>query len=196
MMIESVGVRCKRTEVFILFVFALVIAASSLSAGQVAPRWDFYGGYSYLRFDSPSIGYAHWSNLNGFAGEVTFNINPRLGVTLDGNGDYGNHLTVYNYMFGPQYTWRRDKSAFFAHGFFGKAQNTVNIETATRNGFGGVGRAFAAGGGYDWNLTPRFTLRVEGDYLNTSTFGATQNSIRISTGLVFHHGQIGRRPKL
>ena len=44
------------------------------------------------------------------------------------------------------------------------------------------------------DLTPRFTLRVQADYLNTNTFGATQNNIRISTGLVFHHGHIGRHP--
>jgi len=196
MAIEPVGVPYKRTAVFIFLVFSVVVVGSCLSVGQVAPRWDFFAGYSYLRFDSPTVGYAHWSNLNGFNGEVAFNFTPRLTLVLDGNGNYGDQLTVYNYMAGPQYTWRSDKSAFFAHGLFGKAQNTVNIETATRNGFLSVGRAFAVGGGYDRDLTPRFTFRVQADYLNTQTFGVTQNDIRISTGLVFHHGHIGRRPKL
>jgi len=196
MAIERVGVCCKRSAVFILLVLAVVVAVSSLSAGQVAPRWDFFGGYSYLRLDSPSFGYANWSNLNGFNGEVTFNITPQLGLTGDGSGHYGNQLTVYNYMIGPQFSLRRDKSQFFGHVLFGKAQNTVNIPTATRNGFESVGRAIAAGGGYDVDLTPRFTLRVQADYLNTRTFGTTQNDIRISTGLVFHHGHIGRRPRL
>jgi hypothetical protein len=196
MAIEPVGVPCKRTAVFFLFVFSVVVAASSLSAGQVAARWDFFGGYSYLRFDSPTVGYANWSNLNGFNGEITFNFTPKLGLTADGNGNYGNQLTVYNYMAGPQYALRKDKSAFYAHGLFGKAQNTVNILTATRNGFTSVGRAFAVGGGYDRDLTPMLTFRVQADYLNTQTFGATQNDIRVSTGIVFHHGHIGRRPKL
>jgi len=197
MAIEPVGVPCKRTAVFLFFIFSLVLAGSSLAAGQVAPRWEFFGGYSYLRFDSPAVGYAHWSNLNGFNGQVTFNITTRFAVVADGSGQYGNQLTVYNYMLGPQYAFRRrDKSKLFVHGLFGKAQNTVNIATATRNGFTSVGRAFAIGGGYDRDLSPRFTLRVQADYLNTSTFGATQNDIRISTGLVFHHGHIGRRPKL
>jgi hypothetical protein len=177
-------------------VFSAVIAVSSLSVGQVAPRWEFYGGYSYLRFDSPTLGYVNWSNLNGFNGEVTFNITTRFAVVADGSGHYGNQLTVYNYMLGPQYALRRDKSKFFVHGFFGKAQNTVNIATSISNGFESVGRAFAAGGGYDRDLTPRFTFRVQADYLNTSTFGATQNDIRVSTGVVFHVGHIGRRPKL
>jgi hypothetical protein len=196
MAIERVGVPCKRAAIFIFLVFSTVMAASSLSAGQVAPRWEFFGGYSYLRFDSPRLGYANWSNLNGFNGEVTFNLKPQWGFTADGSGHYGNQLTIYNYMIGPQYSLRKDKSSFFGHVLFGKAQNTVNIPTATRNGFESVGRGVAAGGGYDRDLSPRFTFRVQADYLNTSTFGATQNDFRISTGIVFHHGHIGRRPRL
>jgi len=196
MTIARVGLPYKKVAVFSFLVFAAVIAVSSLSVGQVAPRWEFYGGYSYLRFDSPTLGYVNWSNLNGFNGEVTFNITTRFAVVADGSGHYGNQLTVYNYMLGPQYALRRDKSKFFVHGFFGKAQNTVNIATSISNGFESVGRAFAAGGGYDRDLTPRFTFRVQADYLNTSTFGATQNDIRVSTGVVFHVGHIGRRPKL
>jgi hypothetical protein len=196
MTIERVGVPCKRAAVFLFFVFSAVMAVSSPSAGQVAPRWEFFGGYSYLRFDSPTLGYVNWSNLNGFNGEVTFNITTRWAVTADGSGHYGNQLTVYNYMLGPQYAFRRDKSKFFIHGLFGKAQNTVNISTSISNGFESVGHAYAVGGGYDRELTPRFTFRVQADYLNTHTFGATQNDIRVSTGLVFHIGQIGRRPKL
>jgi hypothetical protein len=196
MTIARVGLPCKKVAVFSFLVFAAVTAVSSLSVGQVAPRWEFYGGYSYLRFDSPTLGYVNWSNLNGFNGEVTFNITTRFAVVADGSGHYGNQLTVYNYMLGPQYALRRDKSKFFVHGFFGKAQNTVNIATSISNGFESVGRAFAAGGGYDRDLTPRFTFRVQADYLNTSTFGATQNDIRVSTGVVFHVGHIGRRPKL
>jgi hypothetical protein len=197
MAIEPVGVPCKRAGVFLFFVFSVVLAASSISVGQVAPRWEVFGGYSYMRFDSPTIGYANWSNLNGFNGEVTFNITTRFSVTADGSGHYGSLLTVYNYMAGPQYAWRRDKSKFFAHVLFGKAQNTVNITTATRGGFESVGRAFAAGGGYDWDVTPRFTIRaVQADYLYTNTFGMRQNDVRISTGLVFHFKQIGHRPRL
>lgn len=196
MTIERVGAPGKRAAIFIFLVFGVVVAVSSLSAGQVAPRWEFFGGYSYLRFDSPTLGYVNWSNLNGFNGEVTFNITPRFAVVADGSGHYGNQLTVYNYMLGPQYALRKDKSKFFVHGLFGKAQNTVNIATSIRSGFESVGHAFAAGGGYDRDLTPRLTFRVQADYLNTHSFGATQNDIRVSTGLVFHIGHIGRRSKL
>jgi hypothetical protein len=104
---------------------------------------------------------------------------------------------VYNFLIGPQYSWRREKSKFFVLGLFGKAQNTFNLKTSTRNGFESVGHAVAIGGGYDLDLTPRFTFRaVQADYVNTHTFGVNQNDIRVSTGLVFHFGHVGRLPKL
>jgi hypothetical protein len=197
MTIERVGVPGKRVAVFLFFVLAVVMATSSVSLGQVAPRIEVFGGYAYRRFDSPTIGFADWSNLNGFDAGATINITTHWGAAVDVSGQYGSQLTMYNFLIGPQYSVRQDKSKFFVHAFFGKAQTTVNISTSVRNGFESVGRALGAGGGYDLDLTPRFTIRaVQADYLRTDTFGATQNDIRVSTGLVFHFGHIGRRPKL
>jgi hypothetical protein len=197
MAIERVGIPCKRTAAFLFSVFMAVMAASAFSLGQVAPRWEVFGGYSYRNFDSPTIGYASRSNLNGWNAEPTFNLTTSWSLLADASGHYGSQLTLYNFMAGPQYSWRREKSKFFIHGLFGKAQNTFNLKTSTRNGFESVGHAFAIGGGYDLVLTPRFTLRaVQADYVNTHTFGVSQNDIRVSIGLVFHFGQIGHRPKL
>jgi len=196
MAIESVGIPCKRAAVFLFLVFLAVMAASSFSPGQVAPRWEVFGGYAYRNVDSTTFGFANRSTLNGFDAEGTFNIKPRWGVTADVGGQYGSQMTVYNFLIGPQYAMRRDKSKFFVHGLFGKAQDRVDISTSIRNHFESVGRAIVAGGGYDRDLTPRFTFRVQADFLRTDTFGTSQNDIRASTGLVFHFGHIGRRPRL
>jgi hypothetical protein len=196
MAIERVCFAGKRAAVFIFFFFSVVIAASSFSLGQVAPRWEVFGGYAYRNVDSTTFGFVNRSNLNGFDAEGTFNITPRWGVTADVGGQYGSQMTVYNFLIGPQYALRRDKSKFFVHGLFGKAQDRVNITTPISSHFESVGRAIGAGGGYDLDLTPRFTFRVQADFLRTDTFGTTQNDIRASTGLVFHFGHIGRRPKL
>jgi hypothetical protein len=193
---KRLGIVRKRTAIFLFMVFSVVMAASSLSAGQIAPQWEFFGGYSYMRFDSPPLGYPGWSNLNGFNGEVTYNITQRFSVTADGSGSYGSMITAYNYMIGPQYNLRKDKSKYFAHGFIGKAENTVGITTLIKSGFESVGRAYAFGGGYDRDLTPRFTFRIMADYLHTDTFNTSQTDVRISTGLVYHLGHFGRRPKL
>jgi hypothetical protein len=196
MAIERIGIPCKRTAVFILFLFSSIMATSSLSAAQESPRWEVFGGYSFRRLDSTTFGFAEHSNLNGWNAEGAFNITTSWSAVADVSGSYGSQLTAITYMIGPQYSWRRQKSKFFAHAFLGKEQTRVDISTSLRNGFESVGRAYAAGGGYDLDLTPRFTFRVQGDYLNTNTFGATQNDIRVSTGLVFHFGHIGHRPKL
>jgi hypothetical protein len=196
MAIERVGIPCKRAAIFLFFVSSVVMAATSLSTGQVAPRWEVFGGYAYRNVDSTTFGFVNRSSLNGFDAEGTFNIKPRWGVTADVGGQYGSQMTVYNFMAGPQYAKRGDKSKFFVHGLFGKAQDRVNITTAISSHVESVGRAIVAGGGYDRDLTPRFTFRVQADYLRTDTFGTTQNDIRASTGLVFHFGHIGRRPKL
>lgn len=196
MIIEPVGVPGKTAAIFLFLVSLVVMAGSSLSLGQVAPRWEVFGGYAYRNADSTSFGFANRSSMNGFDAEGTFNIKPRWGVTADVGGQYGSQMTVYNFLIGPQYAKRGDKSKFFVHGLFGKAEDRVNISTLIISHFESVGRAIVAGGGYDRDLTPRFTFRVQADFLRTDTFGTSQNDIRASTGLVFHFGHIGRRPRL
>jgi len=196
MAIERVGVSGKRAAVFFFFLSLVIMAASSLSLGQVAPRWEVFGGYAYRNVDSTTFGFVNRSSMNGFDAEATFNIKPRWGVTADAGGQYGSQMTVYNFLIGPQYAKRGDKSKFFVHGLFGKAQDRVNISTSISSHFESVGRAFGGGGGYDRDLTPRFTFRIQADYLRTQVFGATQGDIRATTGLVFHFGHIGHRPRL
>lgn len=192
---ESQGIR--HTIALIVF-SSLVLLSPSLLLAQEAPRWDVFGGYSLVRFDSPSIGYANYSYLSGWNAEVTGNIKLiRLGVTLDGSGYYGSQLALYHYMIGPQYTWQREKSRFFVHGLFGKAEDMVNIAVPPKTSLESVGRSFGGGGGFDWDYNSRITIRVfQADYLNTHTFGNGQTNFRVSTGVVFHFGHIGHRRRL
>jgi hypothetical protein len=196
MAIEPVGIPCKRAAIFFFMVCSAVVISASLCVGQVAPRWEVFGGYAYRSVDSATFGFVNRSSLNGFDAEATFNIKPRWGVTADAGGQYGSQMTVYNFLIGPQYAKRGDKSKFFVHGLFGKAEDRVNISTSIASHFESVGRAIVAGGGYDHDLTPRIAFRVQADFLRTNTFGTSQNDIRATTGLVFHFGHIGRRPRL
>jgi|HubBroStandDraft_6_1064221.scaffolds.fasta_scaffold200842_2 hypothetical protein len=196
MAIERLGVSGKTATVFVFLVLSVVMSTSSLSVGQVAPQWEVFGGYAYRNVDSTTFGFVNRSSLNGFDAEGTYNIRPRWGVTVDIGGQYSSQLTAYNFLAGPQFASRRDKSMWFVHGLFGKAQNTVEIATLARNGFESVGRTLGVGAGYDRDLSPRFTFRVQADFLRTDTFKTGQNDVRASTGLVFHFGHIGHRPKL
>jgi len=197
MAIERVGICGNRSAALLFLISLFTLTASPHCPAQVAPRWEVFGGYSYRSFDSSPIGFSDRTNLNGWNAEPSFNITTTWSIVADISGQYGYKLTAYNFLAGPQYSWRQEKSKFFVHALFGKAQNTVNIRTETRNGFESVGRAIAVGGGYDRDLTPRFTLRAfQADYVNSQTFGVTQNDIRVSVGLVYHFGHIGHRPKL
>ena len=183
-------------KIALSLLLVLIPGFASAQTG-VAPRWELFTGYSYMRMNSESFGFANNANLNGWNAAGTFNINLKWSVTLDLSGHYGSQLRDFNYMIGPQYTWRRDKSKFFVHGLIGKAQDRVDITVGTKSGFQGVGRAFAGGGGYDWDWSPRFTFRVvQADYINGNSFGKTQNNVRISTGVIFHFGEIGHHPRL
>src|SRR5579859_1817406 len=120
---------------FCLLVLAVFVPALACAQNGVAPRWEIFGGYSYLRVDSKSFGFANDSNLNGWNGAGTFNINLKWSVSLDLSGQYGSQLRTFNYMIGPQYNWRHDKSKFFVHGLLGKAQDRVEITVGTKSGF-------------------------------------------------------------
>jgi hypothetical protein len=182
--------------VSVLFLLTFVMGPCAAVA-QVAPRYEVFGGYSYLRFDSPTIGYSDYSNLNGWNAGATFNLKPQWGIAVDASGHYGSQLASYHYYFGPQYSWRRDKSKVFFHALFGKTENVVDILVPPRSSVKGVGRSIGGGGGFDWDFRPRITIRVvQVDYFNSTSFGATQNDVRVSGGVVFNIGHIGHHPKL
>ena len=175
----------------------IIVFAASLASAQQVSRWDVFGGASYLRFDSTPLGFANISNLMGWNAAVAYNIKDWLSVEADGSGHYGNQITAYNYMIGPQYSYRWERSRVFGQFLFGKAQNNVNIVQPTRGGFESVGRAYGGGVGYDWDLTSRITIRaVQVDYLHTHTFALNQTDLRASAGVVLHFGRTHKKRRL
>jgi hypothetical protein len=177
--------------------FLVLILSAGLANAQEGSRIDVFGGYSFMRFDSKPLGFAGASYLSGWNAEASGNINLKWAVTLDASGHYGNELTIYHFLIGPQYSFRRDRSRFFVHGLFGKAHDHVDITSLSLTDFTSVGRAFGGGGGFDYDWSPRLSIRVfQADYLRTDTFKTAQNNYRVSAGVVFHFGHIGHRRKL
>lgn len=167
--------------------FLFVVLASMQSAAQDIPRVQVFGGYSYLRFDSRSFGFAGGSNLNGYNLAPAFNLTHGLGVVAELSGQYGSHLNLRDIAGGPQFLYPRNNMIFFAHVLIGDARTLVNVG----NGEGNTARVVAVGGGGDLHVSPRFDVRVlQVDYLHTGLFNRTQNNFRISTGLVYHWGAI------
>jgi len=193
---EREGVSYKRTCVFAVFFLLAIVACSPCAVGQDVARFDLFGGYSYQRLDTTVLGFADYANQNGWNVNATGNLNHTWGLTGDISGHYGSQIDAYNFLAGPQYSFRSDKWRAFAHVLVGKADDHLKIVTPTRNEFTSVGLTIAGGGGFDWNVTRRFTFRVvQADYLHTHTFGVTENNVRVSTGLVIHLGTTGKGRK-
>jgi len=175
-----------RVTTILIFLFLTLLATVSLAQSQQqVSRYDVFTGFSYLRFDSQSIGFSDQSNLFGGELEGSFNITRKYAVTLGASGNFGNEIRLYNFLIGPQYNIRRANDTFFIRGLFGKDRDQVSAA----GGFTSIGLTYGGGVGYDRHYGSRFDLRVvEIDYLNGHSYRATQKNVRVSTGLIFHFG--------
>jgi len=182
---DSNAIRRVLFRVFSLAAF-LLIGAIFPAAAQQIPRAEIFGGYSYLRFETTTIGFADVSNLNGFEISPAYNFTKGFGIAADASGHYGNHQQVYTFMIGPQIMFRQLHGIVFGHFLFGKTEDKVHVNL----GGSSNDRAFALGLGYDRPFSQRLTFRVfQADYLDTQVFGTSQHNLRISTGIVVHWGE-------
>jgi len=111
---------------------------------------------------------------------------------------------IYNFLFGPQFSYPAGKIRPFAHFLVGGEHadmtRTTNITTTGGEGVGiiGIGAiqpaalaetgfAMALGGGADYSIKRNLAWRLQADYL-TSQAGLAQNHVRVSTGLVWRLG--------
>jgi hypothetical protein len=183
----------------------VIVAPQTLLAQEIPVRMELFGGYSYMHFDSSVLGFAGDSNLSG--GNVSLSV-PHLfhshkyhplGVVADVSADYGSHLSVYEFLVGPQITVDKRGYTFFVHGLWGKSRQRFGIQQEFVPGFSSLGRAIAIGGGVQKQWHSNLAVRiVQADYIaNNNGFGIdtgfgvmqnSQNNLRISTGFVFQFG--------
>src|SRR5207244_13502141 len=89
-------------KVILLFILLRITSLSSLSVAQQIPRVQVFGGYSYTRFGSPTLGFANRSNLNGFNISPAFNLAYGFGVKVELTGQYGSKVNLRDLTVGPQ----------------------------------------------------------------------------------------------
>ena len=177
--------------------FAAPIRAQ-LRAGITAPL-EVGGGYAYTRGNPDSGGSGF--NLNGGTASLTYRFHDYIALV----GDFGVYhfndsgpgitSTMYTYLFGPRLVLRHrggeGRFAPFTQVLVGGGRlnaSTTGV-SAGENGF-----ALAAGGGLDLNTGGHFAFRIiEAEYLMTrfahpDGSSATQNNVRISSGIVFRFG--------
>ena len=177
-----------------LAMLVLLVAGTSglarAQGGGDTPRVQVFGGYSYTRFDSPSFGFSNPSGLNGYTFSPAFNFLRGFGVAAELSGQYGSNLDLRDIAIGPQFLYPKGKAMFFAHLLIGDARSLVQVGGGEED----TARAVAVGGGVDYDLTPRFAVRViQFDYLHTALFSEKQNNFRFSTGLVYRWGALKKK---
>jgi hypothetical protein len=159
------------------FLLGLVFCMSlSVRAQDFSDKVELFGGYSYLRTNSPSF------NLNGWELAGQYKVTNWLGGVADFDGHYGSpngfSSSLHTFLFGPQVSWPSRVSPF-AHVLFGGAH-------VGSGGLSNTAFAMAVGGGIDTRLVHGVYWRViQGDYLPTHFGNAWENNARLSTGIVF-----------
>jgi hypothetical protein len=172
-----------------LFLFAAL-------AGAQAPSGNVFFGYSFYNTDLSSIDRA---NTNGWEATVEGKIVPFLGFVADFDAHYGSQnfpscatslsgvicgtynadITEHNFLFGPRVSFSVARFRPFAEALFGAGHVDINNGGGSDTSF-----ATAIGGGLDYKIIRPIAWRFQGDYVQTRFFSATQNNVRISTGLV------------
>jgi hypothetical protein len=173
---------------------------ASLANAQVPTSGNVFFGYSYYNASHLPVETGR-SNLNGWEGSFEGKIIPWVGMVADFSEHYGNASICIppqqpagsgqgqsscqnvisheqNFLFGPRVSISIRKFRPFAEALFGGGH--VNT-----NGFGSdTSFATALGGGLDYKIIRPIAWRFQGDYIQTRFFGATQNNVRLSTGIV------------
>lgn len=158
-----------------LLVGLVLLASLAAHAQGLGDKVELFGGYSYMRTDSPSF------NLNGWELAGQYKVTDWLGAVGDFDGHYGSpngfSTSLHTFLFGPEVSWPARVSPF-AHVLVGGAH--VSSGGLSENSF-----AMAVGGGIDTRLVHGIYWRIiQGDYLPTHFGNAWENNARLSTGIV------------
>jgi hypothetical protein len=148
-------------------------------------RWQLGVGFDYFRFQSSAFN----ANLIGVNTSVSYFTNSWFALEGDVVASFststyfnsGNHAKIFGGMGGLRIGSRRAKWEPWLHGLAGGAH--LQPQTAE----GGRGALMAeAGGGVDYRLHARLSLRAEADWVYTGYFNQSQNNIQAIGGVVLH----------
>jgi hypothetical protein len=169
--------------------------------------YEVFVGGGYLRFTPGET--LQRVTLYSWDAAITRYFSERLGVAVEGRGNYGTPfvgvnttgitrpaISHYDVLAGPTYRFvARPKYSIAGHVGGGIAMGNFSGDTS---GFGteilGLypdGNTYAVNGQIigETNLTPKFSLRLAGDYLGTGFGSKMQNSVGFTYGFVYRFGK-------
>jgi outer membrane immunogenic protein len=177
----------------LLILFGFMLLAASFAKAQENRGFEISGNYQYVRFN-PGGG-ASGINCQGGSGSGAAYLNASFGVV----GEFGackvtglpSGVTSHemDYLFGPRVYFHAQGRVYpFVQALFGGERfsaGVTGVGSASSNAF-----ATALGGGADVTLTRHVSLRaLQVDYLYTHFGGASQNNIRLQSGIVWRFGR-------
>jgi hypothetical protein len=177
-----------------------ILSACTLSAQETGPgepaRLETSLGYTFLHANAPP-GQCGCFSANGGFGSVVFNLPQGFGVVADVNFVHASNvsataqsITVFNYLFGPRYSFRSASRRFVPYAqILGGGSRETSSYTAVQNV---KGAAFSVGGGVNTILNRHVTWTIfEADWVHSYIPNAQndlQNDLRISSGIGFRLG--------
>jgi hypothetical protein len=146
-------------------------------------RWQLGIGVDWMRFRSSIFN----ASAVGLDSSVTYFLNDWFGV--EGNVATAfapeifdrEHVKLLVYGAGPKIALREKRWEPWVHGIFGGAHEQPQTGDNTKNAF-----AVEVGGGADYRFNPRFSGRLEADWVGSGFFSQWQNNFKLMGGVVFH----------
>jgi outer membrane immunogenic protein len=181
----------------VVSLLAFLSLCGAAAHAQDTPKVDIFAGYSYVRANpGPTSGDSF--SLNGGSASVSYRVKDWISGVADFGGYHNGDIrgtgvdgTLSTYLFGPRISYRSYRHFTpFAEALFGVAHAGVGVAggaSGSQNAF-----AMAIGGGVDYRINTRFSVRpLQVDYLMTrfsegTPNNQTQNNLRASTGIVIH----------
>lgn len=177
----------------LMIAFGLLILGAASANAQEGRGYEVSGNYQYVRFN-PGSG-ASGINCQGGSGSIGAYLTPQVGIIGEFGGckvtglPSGASAHELNYLFGPRYHFGTHGRVFpFVQALFGGERfsaGVTGVGSGSTNAF-----AMTAGGGADVTLTKHVSLRaIQFEYLYTHFGGASQNSYRLQSGIVWRIGR-------
>jgi outer membrane protein OmpA-like peptidoglycan-associated protein len=195
----------------VAIVVLCMLATAAAAQDQPAPKWELYGGYSFLYPHTdlhgqlpgallPFPGTRLESNPRGAGASLTYNFNHWFGLTLDTSTHWGSGESTFakriddaafsNLSFGPKVTFRREHVSPFLEVLVGDHR----LMPDAFHDIDKLGVMF--GGGIDVNLSRHVALRlIRADYVVSSYRYAPAGvpttdlrGLRLQAGLNFMFG--------
>ena len=200
--------RAKASKVLMLVIGALGLpAAWAQSKPQFklldATRYDFSIGYNNIRANAPPSDCQCFEMNGGFV-FGSYHVNDWFRIAGEYTGGHssnisslGQGLTLMTFTGGPQFSYRFHRFTPYGEVLVGGAHGSDSyFPSRTSSSTSASSFALSTGGGLDFYLTPRFSIRaLDVQYLRTSFpngMGNEQNQLMLGAGVVI---KFQSRPK-